>query len=248
MSEHEQAAAPEVTHLTARQRRVLGVLVEKGLTTPDAYPLTLKALTAGCNQKSNRDPVTNDSEDDVLEAVDQLRKLGLVAVVHTQGGRTERYRHYVRQRFPFTEPQLAIVTELLLRGRQTLGELRARASRMVSIDSLDQLREELRRLIEMGYVEASGSLERRGVEVDHTFYQPDEQRALGVAGRSSAPAPIESPPLAGSPSLDEVALLRSQLQELQAEHRQTREELGDLKDEVDLLSEEVRRLRRDLGD
>src|SRR5690606_38507486 len=102
----EERAAVRV--LTRPQRRVLGVLVEKGLTTPDSYPLTLKAVTTGCNQKSNRDPVTNYSEDAVEETLDELRQLGLVAVVHTESGRTERYRHYVRKKYPFTEQQLAI--------------------------------------------------------------------------------------------------------------------------------------------
>ncbi|MGH7127786.1 MAG: DUF480 domain-containing protein, partial [Planctomycetaceae bacterium] len=73
---------PEITELSPRQRRVLGVLVEKALTTPEYYPMTLKAVTAGCNQKSNRDPVVQYDEDQAAEALEQLRSLGLVAVVH----------------------------------------------------------------------------------------------------------------------------------------------------------------------
>ena len=102
--------------LTKPQRRVLGVLIEKAFTTPDAYPLTLKAATTACNQKSNRHPLTNFTEPDVLEVLDQLRELGLAGVVHTESGRTERFRHYMRQRFTFSERQLAVMTELLLRG------------------------------------------------------------------------------------------------------------------------------------
>src|SRR5688572_14511906 len=131
----EQVSAPPIKELSRPQRRVLGTLVEKGLTTPEYYPLTLKALTTGCNQKNNRDPVSSYSEDEVAEVLDQLREMGLAAVVHTESGRTERFRHYLRKRFALSEPQVAILTELLLRGPQQLGELRTRASRMVSIDS-----------------------------------------------------------------------------------------------------------------
>jgi uncharacterized protein YceH (UPF0502 family) len=137
VTESDTASAsgpPTVRRLTRAQRRVLGVLIEKGLTTPEYYPLTRKAVTTGCNQKNNRSPLTNYSEDTVEETLDELRQLGLVAVVHTESGRTERYRHFMRQRYPFTETQLAVMTELLLRGAQQLGELRSRASRMVAID------------------------------------------------------------------------------------------------------------------
>src|SRR5688572_25460933 len=88
---------PPITSLHKVQRRVLGVLIEKGFTTPDQYPLTLKAVTTGCNQKNNRDPLTNYEEADVEQALDGLRELGLAAVVHTESGRTERYRHYMRK-------------------------------------------------------------------------------------------------------------------------------------------------------
>ena len=122
--------------------------------------------------------MTDYSEDDVLQIVDELRQLGLVAVVHTESGRTERYRHYLRRRFTLTEPQVAILTELLLRGRQTVGDLRARASRMVAIENLDDLREALRGLISLNFVQSSGPLDRRGVEVDHAFYSPQESKKL----------------------------------------------------------------------
>ena len=105
--------------LSRKQRRVLGVLLEKAFTVPDQYPMTLKAITTGCNQKNNRDPVSNYSEDDVAETLNQLQQIGLIGCLHTEGGRTERYRHYMRQRTPLSEPQLAIMTEgqLLHRAR-----------------------------------------------------------------------------------------------------------------------------------
>jgi uncharacterized protein YceH (UPF0502 family) len=204
MSEESQSPSDrvsEVRQLSRPQRRVLGVLIEKAMTTPDQYPLTIKAATAGCNQKSNREPVTNYNEDQVQRFLDELRGLGLVAVVHTEGGRTERFRHYVRKAYPFTEPQIAIMAELWLRGRQQLGELRTRASRMAPIDSQEALRAELTPLVEQGYVQSNGPLERRGIEVDHNFYQPDEARRLEPASFSereeseSAAAPVRQAPV-----------------------------------------------------
>ena len=177
---------PPVTVLSKPQRRVLGVLIEKGITTPEYYPLTLKALTTGCNQKNNRSPLSEYSENDVELAVNQLRELGLAAVVHTESGRSERYRHYARKRFPFSEPQLAIMTELWLRGRQSVGDLRTRASRMHDIPTLEQLRDELKSLQALGLVQANGPLDSRGVEVDHSFYKPEENKTLTLGDFSSA--------------------------------------------------------------
>lgn len=172
--------------LSKPQRRVLGVLIEKGITTPEYYPLTLKALTTGCNQKNNRSPLSEYSEDDIERAVNQLREIGLAAVVHTESGRSERYRHYARKRFPFNEAQLAIMTELWLRGRQSVGDLRTRASRMHDIPTLEQLRDELKTLQVLGFVQTNGPLEVRGVEVDHNFYKPEEGRTLSAGNFSSA--------------------------------------------------------------
>src|SRR5689334_17980535 len=104
-SQSNESATPGPRQLSRPQRRLLGVLIEKAFTTPDQYPLTLKSATAGCNQKSNREPVTSYSEEQVQRFLDELRSLGLVAVVHTEGGRTERFRHYARKAYPFTEPQ-----------------------------------------------------------------------------------------------------------------------------------------------
>jgi uncharacterized protein YceH (UPF0502 family) len=211
--------APPATSFTRRQRRVLGSLIEKAFTTPEYYPLTLKAMTTACNQKSNRDPVTNYSEEEVQEIADELRENGLVAVVHTETWRTERYRHYLRKHYEVSEAGLAIIGELLLRGRQQLGELRGRASRMVPINSLDDLRNELAPLMQAGYVRASGSLDRRGIEVDHTFYQegtPDwSAPSEDSAGDEESPARASR---GGDVSrlADEVARLQQRLEELES--------------------------------
>lgn len=173
---------PPLTSLPAVQRRVLGVMIEKALTVPDSYPLTLNSLISGCNQKNNRHPVSNYDDGDVQDAIEELRKIGLAAVVYPDSGRTERYRHYFRKRFSnLSEPQVAIMAELLLRGRQTVGDLRARAARMAppgSLDTQDQLRHELNGLMDINFIQADGPLDRRGVEVDHKLYEPKEARAM----------------------------------------------------------------------
>jgi uncharacterized protein len=220
VSPEDKANAPKA--FSKRQRRVLGALIEKAFTTPEYYPLTLKALTTACNQKNNRDPVTNYSEEEVQEIADELREKGLVAVVHTETGRTERYRHYLRKHYDISETGLAILGELFLRGRQQLGELRTRAGRMAPIDSLDVLRTELQTLLEAGYVRASGSLERRGIEVDHGFYQeaaPDWSSPAGDMSDDSESPTRSSRSTESSRLSEEVANLRQRLEDVEARLR-----------------------------
>src|SRR6056297_3224164 len=139
--------------LSATARRVLGVLVEKAKTTPDNYPLSLAAIITGCNQKSNRDPKMEVDEGDALRALDELREAG--AAREIQGsGRVTKYRHAAYEWLGVDSPGAAIVTELMLRGPQTAGELRTRASRMHKFPDLDSLKTELDSLIEKGLVES----------------------------------------------------------------------------------------------
>ncbi|WP_437204076.1 DUF480 domain-containing protein [Planctomicrobium sp. SH664] len=242
---------PPVRQLTKPQRRAFGVLIEKAFTVPESYPMTLKGVTVGCNQKSNRAPLTNYSEDAVLEALEQLREMGLVAVVHTESGRTERYRHYARKRFPFTEPQLAIITELLLRGSQQLGELRARASRMVPIESLQDLRTELDALLEQGYIRSGGSLDRRGAEVDHNFHVPSEAvPALGGGSDVATPGEQEDRPATRAVVTSSAGAsddLRQQLAAIREENQSLRSELQELRQTVSELQDNLTSLRQSLG-
>lgn len=265
LDDFENDDRPEVRELSSRQRRVLGVLIEKGLTTPEYYPLTLKAVMTGCNQKSNRSPVVDYDEDTVEETLDQLKELGLVGVLHPDSGRSLRYRHYVRKRYEFSEPQIAILGELLCRGRQTPGELRGRASRMVPIESLDQLRNELNDLLTRGYVQASGPLERRGIEVDHAFYRADENRGdmtFRPGETTPAPSPTTDPPgekpsAATSPatsqtsnlpaSNDRIDAVNTQLASLRAQNQELKDEIDRLRETVDNLQSKVDDICRDLG-
>jgi len=123
--------------LTPNECRVLGVLIEKAQTTPQQYPLTLNAMVAGANQKNNRDPVTNISEDAALESLDGLRAKGLAREVALSGSRVAKFRHHAREQLGIETPELVLLAELLLRCPQTLGELRGRASRMHPLDTLD---------------------------------------------------------------------------------------------------------------
>ncbi len=117
--------------------RVLGVLVEKALTTPAQYPLTLNALTTGCNQKNNRHPVVNWDDDRVMDALDGLRGKGLVREAMLSGSRVAKFRHLAREVLHVDTSQLVILTELLLRGPQSIGDIRQNASRMHPIESLE---------------------------------------------------------------------------------------------------------------
>ncbi len=128
------------THLTENECRVIGVLLEKSITTPDQYPLSINALTNGCNQKSNRDPVTEFSEDDVRRIIDDLKEKRLVQLTTGFGSRVDKLQHrFCNTEFgdlKLSEQQLAIITELLLRGPQTPGELRGRCQRLAHFSNM----------------------------------------------------------------------------------------------------------------
>ncbi len=127
--------------------RVLGCFIEKEMTTPDYYPLTLNALTTACNQKSNRDPVVAYDEPTVVRALDRLRHLGL-AMQAGSGGRVPRYRHSLVEKLHLENEELAALAELMLRGPQTVGEIRGRADRMHPFESLEEVERILQSLAE----------------------------------------------------------------------------------------------------
>lgn len=127
--------------------RVLGCLIEKDLSTPEYYPLTLNALLNACNQKSNRDPVMALGEVDVIRALDTLRKMQL-ALLSAEGGRSPKYRHILMERLRLKPAEMALLSELLLRGPQTAGELRSRTERMHQFPDLATVEEALMELSE----------------------------------------------------------------------------------------------------
>jgi uncharacterized protein len=126
--------------------RVLGSLMEKEITTPEYYPLSLNALVNACNQKSNREPAMNVEEDSVREALHSLSEKMLARSAATEG-RVAKYEHRLQEEFNFSRHEAAVVCELFLRGPQTPGELRSRASRMQSFDDLGQVQTTLQHLM-----------------------------------------------------------------------------------------------------
>ena len=162
--------------LPTTERRVFGVLVEKAKTTPDAYPLTLNAITTGSNQKSNRSPLMNLEPIEAENALENLRRLGAVSEVHGSG-RMAKYRHRVYEWLGVNKVEAAVMTELLLRGEQTLGELRGRAARMEPIADVGTLKPILKGLQAKGLVQAL-TPEGRGQIVTHCLYLPEQQEKL----------------------------------------------------------------------
>lgn len=134
--------------LSEVEARVLGSLIEKGVTTPDYYPLSLNALVNACNQKSNRDPLMNLEEDAVRQAIRGLEKHGLAGPADTFDSRVTKYEHRLQEVFNFDRRETALLCTLLLRGPQTPGELRNRSERMHRFDDLSEAESTLQRLMQ----------------------------------------------------------------------------------------------------
>jgi uncharacterized protein YceH (UPF0502 family) len=233
-----EESRPQWQPLNSRQRRVVGVLIEKAKTTPDAYPLTLNALTNGCNQKSNRSPQMNLTPGDVEQTVDELREVG--AVLEVQGsGRVPKYRHQMYEWLGVDKVELAVMAELLLRGEQTVGELRSRASRMEPIAGLAELKPLLDSLMEKKLV-ISLTNEGRGQIVTHGLYKDRELEALkSRASVYAAPATgdVEAGGvLFGAPTAGATAS-QEQLDEL-------RSDVAGLRDNVARLCERIEKIER----
>src|ERR1043166_7538000 len=128
--------------------RVLGSLIEKQITTPEYYPLTLNALTAACNQKNNRNPVTSFSESEVDDALYLLREKNLAYVFHGSTSRVPKYKHVVPEVMHVSPPEVAAMCVLMLSGPQTVGEIRTRGSRLYDFNGLEEVEETLRALAE----------------------------------------------------------------------------------------------------
>jgi len=229
---------PKWRPLNRIQRRVVGVMVEKAKTTPENYPLSLNGITTGANQKSNRSPQMELDADDVEAALEELRTLG--AVVEVQGsGRVAKYKHLLYEWLGVDKIELAVMAELLLRGEQTVGELRGRAARMEPIAGLEELRPVLDSLMRKKLVVAL-SPAGRGQIVTHNLYEPHELQRLrdhvasggyvaeGIETTTSRPASPGESPASGGAS-------RAQLDELRSEVEQLRADVDRLKTALDEL-------------
>jgi len=208
------------------EARVLGVLVEKQLTTPDQYPLTVNATTSGCNQKSNRDPVMDIAESQVQHSLEKLMVRGYAGLVHSAGGRTDRYRHNLAEHLKLNKPQLALLAVMLLRGPQTAGELKTRCARMVDFESPSAIDEAAAPMIERGFAArlapAPGSRAARYAQLLSPSSHPQDS-----APTAASAAPAASPQAAGAPSLTQrVSDLEAQVTELRTELARLTEQLG----------------------
>jgi uncharacterized protein len=216
--------------LSQEEGRVIGSLIEKQLTTPQQYPLSLNALVLACNQSSNRDPVVEFDERTVHDAVASLKTAGLVSFVYPSHGRSvTRYQQLLGEHLAITEQQVALLGVLLLRGPQTAGELRSRTERMCEFDSIAEVENELERL--------SGVPEPLVARLSRRPGQKEERwvQLLTDGSVTLASEPVPDVVETGSSTTDlagQVAELRSEVVELHAR--------------VAVLRDELEALRRDL--
>jgi len=209
------------TPLDLKECRVLGCLVEKQLSTPEYYPLTLNALVNACNQSSNRDPVLRLDDDAVRVALENLRNRDLAFEVSGAGSRTLKYEHRLEDTFHLSVQEAAILAELLLRGPQTPGELRSRCARMYTFAELAELESGMQLLMEAEpplitrLAKAPGAREAR---VAHLL-------AGSVAAEGPISAPVSSPSRVAQLEA-EMEALKAGLAELRAEFEAFKGQFG----------------------
>jgi uncharacterized protein YceH (UPF0502 family) len=222
--------------LNATEVRVLGCLIEKQRTTPDAYPLSLNALRLACNQSTNRDPVVDYDEATVREAVQRLSRRGWARLASGAGSRASKYRQLIEEALALGPDEIALLAVLMLRGPQTPGELNQRAERLHRFGGLAAVGEAIERLIERELVVDLG---RRPGQKETRFGQ-----LIGAPADGDAPDPSTEPadagPRADSDGLGEggaelepqivgderLARLEREVAELRAELAEVRAELG----------------------
>ena len=195
--------------LNENECRVLGSLVEKQLTTPEYYPLTLNALVNACNQKSNREPVMSLSESDVLDAIDSLREKNLVYTFHGSTSRTVKYKHVLPSVLELEPPAVAVITLLLLRGPQTVGELRGRSERLHEFTSLGEVQETLDELARRD--------EPFVVKLERQPGQKDARYAHLLSGEVDAAAVMPMRSTNASPADDRIEKLEERVAALESE-------------------------------
>jgi uncharacterized protein len=243
---HSETSQPRWRPLGRIERRIAGVLIEKAKTTPDQYPMTINGLVTGSNQKNNRDPQMQLEEDNVLEALDELKSAG--AVIEIQGsGRVAKYRHLLYEWLGVDKVELAVMAELLLRGAQTEGELRGRASRMEPIADLNVLRGILDSL-RAKHLVLDLTPAGRGQIISHALYEPEELERLrekSLAGFGSEEPLPASTPRSGSAPITAAHHASSRVEE---ELRSLRAEMSELRKEVEGLIEKQRRQEQTLAD
>jgi len=220
--------------LTPVETRVLGCLMEKERTTPEAYPLPLNSLIAACNQTTNRDPILALGDREVEEALDALRVKKVATVVFGAGSRVQKYRHILPDIYNFSPQEYALLCVLLLRGPQTVGELRGRAERMAPFATLADAENVLHELANGSeplvrlLPARPGQKERRYVQL--LSGEPAENpagNAPPMAERESTPPPSAGLPAQVETLAREVAELRGELTDLREKFAEFRRQLGE---------------------
>jgi uncharacterized protein YceH (UPF0502 family) len=214
----------EPMELTAPETRVLGCLLEKQLATPNAYPLTLNALVTAANQTSNREPIVNYDDAEVIDALNGLRQKGVARVVLGSGQRAEKYRHVLEDVWGLDDQHRAVLAVMMLRGPQTVGELRQRTERLARFDSLAEV-EQVLRLLANREEPFARRLERG----------PGQKEARWVELFSGEAAALEAATWAETADDDDAPRPKSATDGL-------REEVAALRDEVAALREQLRAL------
>ena len=211
------------TQLSFEQTRILGALMEKAITTPDQYPLSLNSLTLACNQKSNREPVVNFSEIDCQHILDELDKLGLIMV--DRSGRVNRFKHrFCNTEFAdirLTTEQLAIICLLFLRGAQTPGELRTRSQRLCDFSDVSEVEQCLMELSEMAtplVIKLARQAGKREARYMHLYCGEPEESAVESIQTVQVSAPSNPDVLTRLSDLEQqVRELQQQVSELKAQ-------------------------------
>ncbi|HEY2955126.1 MAG TPA: DUF480 domain-containing protein [Candidatus Eisenbacteria bacterium] len=231
----ESPWTPTWKPLSPEQRRVLGVLIEKAKTTPATYPMTINAIVLGSNQKNNREPVMALAADDVERVLEELRVLGAVTEA-PEATRAAKFRHRGYEWLGVERAELAVMTELLLRGAQTLGDLRSRADRMEHIPDLAALKPIVDALVKRGLM-VELTPPGRGQLVSHNLYGEQELADLRAGYGGHAPAATSRDP--GAPATaapggtaDMLARLAGEVTELRAEVARLSERLGQIESKL----------------
>jgi uncharacterized protein YceH (UPF0502 family) len=217
----------EPIQLTVAEARVLGALVEKEVTTPDYYPLTLNALINACNQRSNREPVTDLDEDDLRQALHGLEDKRVAGRVRSADGRVTKYEHWLGEVFNFSRAETALLCVLLLRGPQTPGELRGRTERMHRFDEISDVLAGLQKLMERDPSLVAVMPRQPGTkEARYVHLLSGAVASLPVYGGEAVSTRRETSSDSGHE--DRIAQLESTVAELQREVAALRQKIDDL--------------------
>ncbi|HLB92655.1 MAG TPA: YceH family protein [Terriglobales bacterium] len=207
--------------LTENEVRVLGALIEKDITTPEYYPLSLNALVNACNQKSNRDPVMQLDEDAVRDAVEGLQQDRLAGPAGGADSRVTKYEHRLQEVYNFTRPEIAVLCVLLLRGPQTPGELRGRGERMHRFEALEDVQSALQKLMQREPPLAKVLARQPGTKESRYAHL-----MAGDVGETMGPAQIGAAAERGPAEGERIARLEAEVAEL-------RREVGGVKDQLE---------------